>query len=112
MRTLSQKAEQISSDLAGDPKLFSQVLDGLIEKTAKNKIPEQVVKMASEIQHDTGVKEEDALKMAWDAYTKYINPSAGPKAVKTAAAKTGAMKTASARSLAAQLAGVFGKEKK
>jgi len=111
--TLSEKAGQISSDLVGDPQLLSKVLDGLIEKTSQSKLPEQVVKIAAEIQKDTGVNEEAALKMAWDAYAKFINPGAAEAAgVKTAepkAAKPGAMKTAAARDLAEGLAGVFGK---
>ena len=115
MNTLEKQADEISTELAANPKLYAKVLDGLVVKTAK--VPDQVTKIAAQIQKDTGVKEDEALKMAWASYTKYINPT-HPKAekptVKVAAAddKPGAMKTETARGLAAKLAGVLGKDRK
>ncbi len=114
MNTLEKQADEISTELADNPKLYAKVLDGLVVKTAK--VPDQVVKIAAQIQKDTGVKEDEAFKMAWAAYTKYINPT-HPKAEKPAvkvadADKSGAMKTETGRNLAAKLAGVLGKDRK
>jgi hypothetical protein len=73
-KTMAQRVDQHVSELAGDPALFGAVLDGLIEKKATEQVPAEVVKMAADIEKDTGSTKEAALRMAWESYVRYVNP--------------------------------------
>lgn len=72
--TLQQKADQYAADLARDPALFGSVLDGLLEKKASAETPAEVLKMAADVEKDTGATKEASLRIAWDSYLRYVNP--------------------------------------
>lgn len=71
---MAQRVDQHVAELAGDPALFGAVLDGLIEKKATEQVPAEVVKMAADIEKETGSTKEASLRMAWESYVRYINP--------------------------------------
>lgn len=73
-RTLSMRSDELTQELHRDPQLLAGVLDGLIEKRAEEVIPAEVQRMAGDIEKDTGVTKEAALKMAWETYVTYVNP--------------------------------------
>lgn len=72
--TLRERIDRYAEDLLSDPALFGGLLDRMIEKTARNKIPAKVEEIADAIRRDTGVGDESAYRMAWQTYSKHVNP--------------------------------------
>lgn len=73
-KTLRERVDSIVEDLSSDTKLFDGVLGGLIEKRAAAETPAKVLEIAAGIEKEIGLEKQAALKMAWQTYTKYVNP--------------------------------------
>lgn len=73
-RTTEQRAERYVQEFSQDPALFGSVLDGLIRKEASAQIPAEVLRMAGDIERSTGATKEAALRTAFQAYVRYVNP--------------------------------------
>lgn len=72
--TLRERVDSIAHDLSSDDTLFSSVLDKYIEKKAEATTPQEVFRIARQLEVQTGLSKEAALHSAWETYLKYVNP--------------------------------------
>jgi len=73
--TLRERIDQLGDELTNDPKLFSGVLDSMLQKKAAAETPKRVLDIADTIEKEIGIEKSAALKMAWQTYVKYVNPT-------------------------------------